>query len=112
MEAHREGLQKQISNDIVKLKADILNLKELTQPVSSDETDEVSRMDSLMTKSVNDAALASAERRLAALEFALTRINNEDFGYCLECGEKIPTPRLLAMPEARHCVECAEELNK
>jgi len=43
---------------------------------------------------------------------ALSRINAGTFGACEECGEPIAKPRLQAIPYARHCIECARELEK
>ncbi|WP_415713596.1 TraR/DksA family transcriptional regulator [Maridesulfovibrio sp.] len=34
------------------------------------------------------------------------------FGECEECGEGIPIARLLALPESRFCVHCAEHLGE
>ena len=53
------------------------------------------------------AILVMARSRLAGLEYALKRIDDQEFGYCIDCGEEIPLPRLLAMPQATHCVDCA-----
>ena len=97
---------------IARLYTDIAYLEQITQPVAAEDMDEITRMDSIVNKSVNDAALSAARRRLAALEFASKRVGDEDFGYCAECGEAIPTPRLMAMPETVYCVSCADEANR
>ena len=47
-------------------------------------------------------------RLLRAIENALTRIRQERFGICEECGQPISTARLEAVPWARHCKECKE----
>src|SRR5450432_1463758 len=41
---------------------------------------------------------------------ALERLNHGKFGRCVECGELISKPRLQALPYARHCIQCAREL--
>ena len=56
---------------------------------------------------VYDAALAAARTRLAGLEYALKRIDDPEFGYCIDCGEEIGFARLLAMPETVRCIGCA-----
>jgi DnaK suppressor protein len=94
--------------EIARLKGDINKLKEVTQPTSFEDMDEITRMDILVNRSVNDAALTAAKTRLAGLEHALTRLESRDFGYCTECGDPIPVKRLLSMPEAILCVDCAE----
>jgi len=48
---------------------------------------------------------------LAAIEDALTRIRQERFGICEECGQPISRARLEAVPWARHCKECKERQN-
>jgi RNA polymerase-binding transcription factor DksA len=42
---------------------------------------------------------------------ALGRIDSGTFGTYEECGKSIPERRLEALPYARYCVACAEELN-
>ena len=45
---------------------------------------------------------------LRAIEDALTRIRQERFGTCEECGQPISKARLEAVPWARHCKDCKE----
>jgi DnaK suppressor protein len=48
---------------------------------------------------------------LRAIEDALTRIRQERFGTCEECGQVISKARLEAVPWARHCKDCKERLD-
>lgn len=58
----------------------------------------------------DDATLTDAERReLRDIEEALARIAGGEFGRCARCGGAIGRHRLRAIPEARHCMTCAEE---
>ena len=43
---------------------------------------------------------------LRAIEDTLTRIRQERFGICEECGLPISKARLDAVPWARHCRDC------
>ena len=43
---------------------------------------------------------------LRAIEDALTRMRNEKFGICEECGEPISNARLEAVPWTRWCRDC------
>jgi len=45
---------------------------------------------------------------LWAIEDALTRIRQERFGICEECGQPISKARLEAVPWARYCKDCKE----
>jgi DnaK suppressor protein len=47
--------------------------------------------------------------RAAALDEALHRINDGDYGTCVACGGTISEERLEAVPEAVRCVKCQEE---
>ncbi|BFR50158.1 TraR/DksA family transcriptional regulator [Nitratidesulfovibrio sp. HK-II] len=108
----RQKLRDRIVADLARIAQDIEALKELTKPVppGADGMDEVSRMDAIQNKSVNEAALAQLRNRQVGLEYALKRIDEDDpdFGFCVECGEPIPLARLMAMPEASRCVNCAD----
>jgi DnaK suppressor protein len=106
-DAQRTTLKNKILAELERLARDIRALEEITRPVGGEDMDDITRMDSIVNQGVNSAALAAARSRLAGLEYALKRIQDPDFGYCLECGEEIPFPRLLAMPEAAYCVNCA-----
>lgn len=58
-------------------------------------------------------AQADANRRmLRAVEEALIRLRDGAFGECERCGGQIPLARLKAIPWARYCVGCQEELEK
>jgi DnaK suppressor protein len=44
-----------------------------------------------------------------AIEDALTRIRQNKFGICEECGQPVSKARLEAVPWTRHCKDCKEE---
>jgi len=44
-----------------------------------------------------------------AIEDALTRIRQERFGICEECGQPISKARLEVVPWTRHCKDCKEQ---
>jgi len=47
-------------------------------------------------------------RLLQAIDDALTRIRQEKFGICEECGQPIGEARLQAVPWTRWCRDCKE----
>ncbi|KAA3625623.1 MAG: TraR/DksA family transcriptional regulator [Flavobacterium sp.] len=82
--------------------------RDLTKPIALENAiGRVSRMDAINNKSVNEAALRKAESKLKNLQVALTKIEDPDFGYCLSCKKEIPLGRILLMPHAVSCVNCA-----
>ena len=53
--------------------------------------------------------LSAAERDiLRRVDDALDRIEKDEYGVCLACGNKVQIGRLDAVPWARHCIECEE----
>jgi len=52
--------------------------------------------------------MENEEDTLDAIEAALERIEEGNYGVCEECATKIPKTRLNAIPYASHCVKCAE----
>jgi len=57
--------------------------------------------------------LGDREReKLHAIDEALLRIAENEYGACEECDEEIPLGRLKAMPFTRHCVKCKSDLEK
>ena len=57
--------------------------------------------------------LAEGDRvKLQRIETALQMMDNNTYGICQECEESIPVKRLLAMPTARYCVSCKEQLER
>jgi len=56
---------------------------------------------------------SSQKRRLLQMiEDALRRIDNDEFGVCTGCGERINIKRLEAMPWTQYCLQCQEKLEQ
>jgi len=47
---------------------------------------------------------------LEQIEAALVRIEDGNYGVCLECEGKIPKARLQVLPHTPYCVKCAEKV--
>ena len=57
--------------------------------------------------------LGERERsKLNAIDTALERIEEGEYGICDECGEKINPKRLKIIPFTRFCVKCQSEMEK
>lgn len=48
---------------------------------------------------------------LREIDEALSRVEDGDYGTCMECGEPISQKRLEAVAWARYCVPCQEQLS-
>lgn len=87
---------------------EIAQLKELTKPIAPENAiGRISRMDAINNKSVNEASLRSVESKVKNIDSALAKINDPDFGICRRCKKAIPEGRLLLLPGATLCVNCA-----
>jgi RNA polymerase-binding protein DksA len=47
-----------------------------------------------------------ARKRLADIDVAIKRIEDDEFGICIECEEEIPVERLIVFPYAKRCISC------
>jgi DnaK suppressor protein len=49
--------------------------------------------------------------QLRMIDEALDRLESGDYGTCLSCEEQIPGKRLAALPWAKYCVPCQEQVS-
>ncbi len=109
----KADLKKNIEARISALKDDIASYKQLTKPVSPDSAiGRLTRMEAINSKSINEAALNKSKDTLTKLERALVKIESDDYGFCRECDEPIPSARLMILPETELCVQCAESMDQ
>lgn len=74
------------------------------------EQDSVGRLSRIDAMQMQAMALAQERRRRTeriAIHAALQRIETDDFGYCITCGEAIAEARLRNDPTVVKCLECA-----
>ncbi|HCO01392.1 MULTISPECIES: TraR/DksA family transcriptional regulator [unclassified Methylophaga] len=69
----------------------------------------LSRMDELQDQQLAIEVQFSLKRKLQAIEGALNRINNDDFGVCYLCDEAITDARLTFDPTVTRCLQCADK---
>ncbi len=67
----------------------------------------LSRMDALQNQAMAKATQARRDGEARRLRAALERIEEGEFGFCEDCGEKIAAGRLRLDPAATRCVSCA-----
>ncbi|MCW8857197.1 MAG: TraR/DksA family transcriptional regulator [Kangiella sp.] len=66
----------------------------------------VSRGTALMDQAMSEASVERDKKRLIAVRKALKRIEEEQYGFCLECDEPISEKRLEVAPETELCLDC------
>jgi DnaK suppressor protein len=105
----RQQIKEKIKAAITAAEEVITNLTEITRPVAPDNAiGRLSRMEAISSKSINEAVLNSATQKLAKLKHALAKIDDLEFGICMDCGTAIPLGRIMIVPEINLCVNCAE----
>jgi len=94
-------LKREVSGRISSIDRDIRH-----EGMSADWTEQASERE-------NDEVLESlgnsSEQELSMINFALQRIEENNYFTCAECGDAIPRARLDLLPFTAHCVNCAEK---
>ncbi|WP_421788965.1 TraR/DksA family transcriptional regulator [Hyphobacterium sp.] len=100
-------------NRLLALKDELIGLsskaKDDRKPVTLDQQSvgRLSRQDSLQVQAMAKAADARRALELRRIEAALKRLDEGEFGDCVECGEAIAEKRLKSDPAAPRCAACA-----
>ena len=101
----------EIRETLTALKAELVALSEGAdddrKPVELDQQSvgRLSRMDSLQVQA--KAADARRAQEIRRIDAALQRLEEGDYGWCVECGEAIEVKRLEIDPAAPRCSGCA-----
>ncbi len=97
-----QTLRDELTSRIEAIESDVHHKKE---PVEKDFAEQV-------TQRENDEVLLAidgeAHQTVMLIDAALARIKSGSYGICAKCGEEIPEKRLIALPYATTCVNCAE----
>ena len=105
---------RELKDDLHELQSSLQGLLEQTEsgakPVKlKDNAGRLSRMDEMHNQSILIANRNLTRNRLKQVIFALTRIEQDHYGFCSECDELIAFNRLKAYPEAIMCLKCQSE---
>ena len=74
--------------------------------------DEVDEIQANERREIGFATRELLVERVNALAAALDRLNDGEYGTCVECGEDIAPARLHALPEVQTCVRCQDRLER
>ncbi len=70
----------------------------------------LSRMDALQAQEMSKERIRRTKTQLLKISTALDRLDEGDFGYCVECGVDIPLARLKIDPTVQLCINCASAM--
>jgi len=69
----------------------------------------LSRMDAMQAQAMAKASTRRREQALREIRAALQRIDDEDYGLCVDCAEPINPGRLQFDPAVLRCIDCASK---
>lgn len=83
--------------------------KDSRATVTLDQTSvgRLSRMDAMQQQAMANATSQRRKTEIHQAKAALLRIDQGEFGYCVECGEDIAPQRLNHNPSVATCITCA-----
>ena len=64
------------------------------------------------SKNVMLAVSENESRQLTLIDEALARVEDKEYGACLNCEKDINAKRLAALPWARYCLDCQSLLEQ
>ncbi|MCH9669888.1 MAG: TraR/DksA C4-type zinc finger protein [Gammaproteobacteria bacterium] len=98
LEARRDALE-----ELSKLNPDAARTVELDQT----RVGRLSRMDALQGQAMAKATEQRRQLEATQINAALLRLDNGEYGYCVECDEFIGEGRLEIALAASRCIRCA-----
>lgn len=69
----------------------------------------LSRMDALQGQAMSQETNRRRDLELQRITAALQRIEDDEYGLCLRCGEEIAAGRLESDPSTPFCIRCADQ---
>ncbi|MBR0553365.1 TraR/DksA family transcriptional regulator [Stakelama marina] len=67
----------------------------------------LSRMDAMQQQAMAQAEGRRRQQEIVRIDNALSRIEQGEFGWCVECGDAIAAKRIEFDPSAARCLDCS-----
>ncbi|MEP4767961.1 MAG: TraR/DksA C4-type zinc finger protein [Roseibium sp.] len=102
-----------IRDKLLGLKKELEDISELaedaraTVALDQQAVGRLSRMDALQGQAMAQASERQRRADIQRIEGALKRLDEGEYGYCVDCGEDIAPKRLEVDPAAAFCIKCA-----
>ena len=115
-----DGIRKLIDGDLT---AALSRLRQLSGAVAIEElpsvmgenalcADEGDQAQANETREISFATRERLAERVKRLSAALDRLNDGEYGVCMECTERISPARLRAVPEVQTCIRCQDRIEQ
>ncbi len=109
MPQNHKTLRTRLEVEAEEIKEARLNSKDARAIVELDQNTQgrLSRMDALERQAMAEATDRRRALRLSQIEAAIQRMEEGEYGFCLDCGDEIAPERLDAEPCVLKCADCA-----
>ncbi|WP_422023803.1 TraR/DksA family transcriptional regulator [Roseibium sp.] len=103
-----------VRETLVRLKAELESFSEISEDaratvmLDQQSVGRLSRMDALQGQAMAQASERQRRADIQRIEAALKRLDDGDYGYCVDCGEDIAAKCLEVDPAAAFCIRCAK----
>jgi DnaK suppressor protein len=112
----RQRLEQELKKAVARLRqlegAEVI---EYASGVPGDNTPYSDEVDEIQANERRELGYATRELlvdRVNRVVVALQRLEDGEYGICVECGEKIAPARLRVMPEVATCVRCQDRIER
>ncbi len=107
-EEYRLSIKTKLDNELIKANSQIDELGSITDVVSPESTlGDILSFDPMNKEEICQKQLKLAYTRKRKLLYMVERLEDVNSFLCSACGKEIAIERLLIMPYARLCEECA-----
>ena len=104
----KQEIKHHILQNLTEIESQIDQLQEKVKPIAPDcSLGRLTRVDAMNEQEVSQHILDETFLRQTRLRNALSRIDSETFGICIECEEAIGMGRMRVRPESVRCIDCA-----
>ena len=103
---------------LVKQKGELEELQKISEEsrntvtLDQQSVGRLSRMDAMQMQEMAQATERQRKLQLEKIESALKRIDQNEYGFCSNCGEEIEIKRLQIDPATLSCIQCAQKVTK
>lgn len=89
--------------------ADLVGTAAQTVELDQNRVGRLSRMDAMQGQAMAQASAERQSQQLMLISAALARIDDGEYGRCLDCDEWIAVGRLQIDPVVECCIQCAQQ---
>jgi len=116
METIRERLEEDLRTAVGRLRqmGGAVAVEEMPGAIGANSpfADEVDEIQANERREIGFATRELLVGRVNRLSAALDRLNDGEYGTCVECEEPISPARLQALPEVQTCVRCQDRIER